>query len=147
MSRDFFAVSRLPGRFRLVRSCGFGGVRSGGRDDECARGDAFEALRLWQEEPRCMLVIVEGPHSGPAASLAGSSPASVSVLGVGERGPVAPGVRPRQRLRPPSVGAALRVTAPHPAARGPAGRDPGSESRDRELEVLNCDVYTASHEI
>ncbi len=39
------------------------------------------------------------------------------------------------------------VTAPHPAARGLAGRGPKSESLNRELEVLNCDESTASREI
>jgi len=53
-----------------VRFCAVSGVRSGGRDDECACGDAFETLRLWQEEPRFVLVIVEGSHSGDAACVA-----------------------------------------------------------------------------
>jgi hypothetical protein len=48
----------------------FGGLVSGGCDDEGARGEAFEALRVWQEEPRFVLVIVEGFHSGDAACVA-----------------------------------------------------------------------------
>jgi hypothetical protein len=56
-----------------------------------------------------------------------------------EAQPTSVAERPSSELARP-CGAALRVTAPHPAARGPPVQGPGRESRDRELELLNCDV-------
>jgi hypothetical protein len=70
MSRDFFQRCASRGASAWCGLVRFGGVASGSCDDEGARGDAFEALRLWQEEPRFMLVIVEGLHGGDAACVA-----------------------------------------------------------------------------
>jgi hypothetical protein len=60
-------VLRLPGRLRLVRSSGAG---SGGCDDDCACGDGFEALGLWQEAPCFVLVIFKSSDSADAAGIA-----------------------------------------------------------------------------
>ena len=70
MSRDFVRCRASRGASAWCGLVRFGGVVSGGCDDEGARGDAFEALRLWQEAPRFMLVIVEGLHGGDAAYVA-----------------------------------------------------------------------------
>jgi hypothetical protein len=70
MSRDFLGCRASRGASAWCGLVRFGGVRSCGRDDECARGDAFETLRLWQEAPRFVLVIVEGSHCGDAVCVA-----------------------------------------------------------------------------